>query len=95
MVSQFRPDWCFYSPYLDTLEMHLNRHCLTYHIVQRCTYIGPNEGGFQRVLRLLGTLFGDGDAYIVYTGEGTGLPSALLQGKGMCLTTHPMRVPWY
>lgn len=91
MVRQFRPDWCFYSSYLDTLEMQLNRHCLTYNIVQRFEYIWPNVGGFQRVLRF----FGDGDVCIVYAGEGTGLPSALLQGRGMCLTPHQMGVPWY
>jgi hypothetical protein len=32
---------------------------------------------------------------IIHAGEGTGLPSALLQGRGVCITPNQMGVPWY
>lgn len=72
MVSQFRPDWQFYSSCLDTLEMYLSRHCLTYNIEQRLECIQPNTGRFQRVLRSLGILFGDRYVCITCTSIGTG-----------------------
>lgn len=81
MVRQFRPDWCCYSLYLDTLGMYL-----TYNIEQRweCIYSLIQVG----ILRSLGALFGDGYAYIIYTGEGTGLSSALLQERGVNTSPH-------